>query len=69
MIGFEGRAKEATTIPNKPTLTGFKVWCITNRGFLLKWIWHIPRDRNRLVGVKTLAVLGGNARGQKGNKT
>jgi hypothetical protein len=36
MIGFKGRAKEATTIPNKPTFTGFKVWCIANQGFLLK---------------------------------
>jgi hypothetical protein len=25
IIGFEGKTKEATTIPNKPTPTGFKV--------------------------------------------
>jgi hypothetical protein len=25
IIGFEGNTKEATTILNKPTLTGFKV--------------------------------------------
>jgi hypothetical protein len=36
MIGFKGHAKEATTIPNKLTPTGFKVWYIANRGFLLK---------------------------------
>jgi hypothetical protein len=35
IIGFEENTKEATTIPNKPTPTGFKVWCAANQGFLL----------------------------------
>jgi hypothetical protein len=26
MVLFEGRAKETTIVPNKPTPTGFKVW-------------------------------------------
>jgi hypothetical protein len=26
IIRYEGRAKEITIIPNKPTPTGFKVW-------------------------------------------
>ena len=25
---YEGHAKETTTIPNKPTPTGFKVWAV-----------------------------------------
>jgi hypothetical protein len=25
IVGYEGRAKETTIVPNKPTLTGFKV--------------------------------------------
>jgi hypothetical protein len=32
IIRYEGRAKETTTVPNKPTLTGFK------NG------WHLKRD-------------------------
>ena len=28
MVQFEGKAKEATTIPNKPNPTGFKVWAL-----------------------------------------
>ena len=31
MIRFEGRAKETTTVPNKPTPTGFKVWVVVRR--------------------------------------
>ena len=70
MIGFEGRASETTTIPNKPTPTGFKTWCITNRGFLLLWIWHIPGDGNGPVGVRTPRELGGSlCKGKGGNKT
>jgi hypothetical protein len=35
IIGFEGKAKKAITILNKPTPTRFKVWCVANQGFLL----------------------------------
>jgi hypothetical protein len=35
IIRFEGRSKEITTIPNKPTPTGYKVWGAAQRGFLL----------------------------------
>ena len=35
MISFKRKAKKAITIPNKPTLTRFKVWCVANQGFLL----------------------------------
>jgi hypothetical protein len=69
MIGFEGNAKEATTIPNKPTPTGFKVWCAANQGFLLLWIWHILGEGNGPVGVYTPRDLGGTIRGKEGNKT
>jgi hypothetical protein len=34
---FTGRAKEITTIPNKPTPMGLKIWCCAQRGFLLVW--------------------------------
>ncbi|KEY74866.1 hypothetical protein S7711_09810 [Stachybotrys chartarum IBT 7711] len=44
MIGFEGRAYEKTTIPSKPTPTGFKVWVVAQQGYFLQWIWHLPRS-------------------------
>jgi hypothetical protein len=70
MIGFEGQASEATTIPNKPTPTGFKAWCCANQGFLWSWIWHIPGEGNGPVGIKTPTALGGTKRdGNRGNKT
>jgi hypothetical protein len=35
MLRYTGRAKEITTIPNKPTPTGLKVWNIAQIGFLI----------------------------------
>jgi hypothetical protein len=32
MVRYKGRAKETTTVPNKPTPTGFKVWAVAQRG-------------------------------------
>jgi hypothetical protein len=60
----------ATTIPNKPTPTGFKVWGVAQRGFLLVWNFHVPGDKGGPVGVKTPVELGGTKReGKGGNKT
>jgi hypothetical protein len=69
IIGFKGNAKEATTIPNKLTLTSFKVWCAANQGFFLLWIWHILGEGNGPVGVYTPRDLKGTIRGKGGNKT
>ncbi|KAJ0128813.1 Uncharacterized protein HZ326_28094 [Fusarium oxysporum f. sp. albedinis] len=44
MIGFEGRAYEKTTVPSKPTPTGFKVWVVAQQGYFLQWIWHTPKS-------------------------
>jgi hypothetical protein len=35
IISFKKKAKEATTIFNKLMFIRFKVWCVTNQGFLL----------------------------------
>jgi hypothetical protein len=35
IIRFESRVKETTTIPNKPTPTGFKVWEVAEIRFLI----------------------------------
>jgi hypothetical protein len=70
IVRFEGRAKETTTVPNKLTPTGYKVWGIGQRGFLLYWNWHVPGVKNGPVGVKTPFELGGTKRaGNGGNKT
>jgi len=70
IVRFEGRSKETTTVPNKPTPTGYKVWGAAQRGFLLVWNWHIPGVKNGLVGVRTPRELGGTKKaGKGGNKT
>lgn len=33
IIGFKGRSKQKTTIPSKPTQTGFKVWVVAQKGY------------------------------------
>ncbi|CZT13758.1 uncharacterized protein RCO7_07121 [Rhynchosporium graminicola] len=69
MIRYEGRAKEATTIPGKPTPTGFKVWGVAQQGFLLAWNWHRPGKDFGPVGVFTPRELGATKSGRGGNKT
>jgi hypothetical protein len=70
IVVFEGRAKETTTVPNKPTPTEFKVWGTAQVGFLIVWNWHIPGIKNGPVGVRTPRELGGTIKaGNGGNKT
>lgn len=66
---FTGRAHEITTIPNKPTPTGLKIWCCAQKGFMLTWCWHRPGGKHGPVGVKTPIELGGSINGKGGNKT
>ncbi len=70
MVRYKGRAKETTTVLNKPIPTGFKVWGAAQRGFLLVWNWHIPGEKNGPIGVRTPKELSGTIRaGNGGNKT
>jgi hypothetical protein len=70
IILYEGRAKETTIILRKLIPTGFKVWGVAQRGFLLRWNWHIPGDKNGPVGVRTPRELRGTKKaGKGGNKT
>lgn len=69
MIRYTGRAHQVTTIPNKPTPTGIKVWNIAQKGFILRSCWHEPGSKNGPVGVKTPPELGGSNTGKGGNKT
>jgi hypothetical protein len=49
--GFTGRSRQTTTVPNKPTPTGFKIWVLGQRGYFLRWLWHIPDSAYGPVGV------------------
>ena len=40
IIQFKRRANETLIIPNKPIKTGFKLWIITNLGYILHWFYH-----------------------------
>ncbi len=70
IIRFKGQLKEITTIPTKPTLTGYKVWGAAQKGFLIVWNWHIPSVKKGPVGVRTPRELSGTKKaGNGGNKT
>jgi hypothetical protein len=69
IVRFQGRANEKTTIPNKPTPTGFKVWVLAQEGFFYAWNWHKPGQQFGPIGVKTPGELGGSINGKGGNKT
>ncbi|EFQ32284.1 uncharacterized protein GLRG_07428 [Colletotrichum graminicola M1.001] len=40
MVRFTGWSLETTTIPTKPTPTGFKIWILAQSGYCLRWLWH-----------------------------
>ena len=39
---YTGKSGLKTTIPNKPTPQGIKIWAVAQRGILLRWLWHVP---------------------------
>ncbi|KAF6806132.1 hypothetical protein CSOJ01_09060 [Colletotrichum sojae] len=41
MVRFTGRSMETTTLPNKPTPVGFKVWVLAQKGYCLRSLWHV----------------------------
>jgi hypothetical protein len=49
--GYTGRSSQTTTVPNKPTPTGFKIWVLGQRGYFHRWIWHTPGQDYGPVGV------------------
>ncbi|KAF4343858.1 hypothetical protein FBEOM_2191 [Fusarium beomiforme] len=52
IIGFEGKSIHKITIPNKPTDTGLKIWQLSQRGYLLRWTWHVPGSKYGPIGVE-----------------
>jgi hypothetical protein len=59
---FEGRYKDKTTIPTKPTPIGFKIWVCAQRDFFLVWAWNIPGTKGGPVGVPQ---IGGSSKKSK----
>jgi hypothetical protein len=42
IVPFLGRAKETVRIPNKPNPVGYKIWCLSQRGYTIRWLPHVP---------------------------
>lgn len=40
MIRFTGRSHDIMTIPSKPISTGYKVWAVAQKSYILSWLWH-----------------------------
>jgi Transposase IS4 len=49
MIAFKERFKHIVKLKNKPINTGYKVWCISDYGYIWSWLFH-----SKIEGVKTL---------------
>jgi hypothetical protein len=49
---YTGRSHFVTTIPNKPTPTGIKIWVVAQRGFFLRWVYHTPGKQGGAYQVK-----------------
>ena len=52
IVPFQGRSTAKVNIKDKPDGEGIKVWQLSQRGYLLRWIWHIPGPDGGPVGVE-----------------
>jgi hypothetical protein len=57
MARYTGKSKAITTIPNKPTPTGIKIWVAAQRGFFLRWLYHQPGKKGGAFGVSKIQGL------------
>ena len=46
-----GRVPKVVNIPSKPTLEGFKIWVLANKGYILDFMWHAKGNRKGLVNL------------------
>jgi hypothetical protein len=53
IIRFTGKSNEVTVIKGKPDPVGFKIWVIAQRGFFIRWLWHIKETPHGAVGVES----------------
>jgi hypothetical protein len=67
-VGFKGRSRHKVHIKSKPTPTGLKVWVLAARGYVLRWLWHLPGPRYGPVFAEAAAAAlrgSGRAPGQQ----
>ena len=48
---FMGHTPKVVNIPSKPTLEGFKIWVLANKGYILDFIWHAKGNKKGLVDL------------------
>jgi hypothetical protein len=58
MLRFTGRSYDIITIPSKPISTGYKVWAVAQKGYILSWLWHSKGTGP--IGIKVPQALGQN---------
>jgi len=46
-----GRASEIVNILSKPTLEGFKIWVLVNKGYVLDFMWYAKGDKKGPVDL------------------
>lgn len=52
IVPFQGHTKYKVDIQNNPDGKGLKVWQLSQRGYLLRWIWQIPSENLGPLGVE-----------------
>ena len=52
IVPFQGRSRITVDMQDKPDGKGIKVWQLSQCGYLLRWIWHIPGEKFGPVGVE-----------------
>ncbi len=44
MIAFRGRLKYITKFSNKSISEGYKVWALTEYGYIWSWLWYLMEE-------------------------
>ena len=51
-----GHAFKTINIPFKPTLKGFKIWVLANKGYILDFMWHAKGNKKGLVDLNKFFI-------------
>jgi Transposase IS4 len=44
MVAFKGRSKDTIKLKNKPINIGYKLWCISDHGYIWSWLFYSKVD-------------------------
>jgi Transposase IS4 len=47
-MAFKDCLRDTVKLKNKPIDTGYKLWCVSDHGYIWSWLFHL-----RIEGVKT----------------